>query len=117
MPSPELKSIDDYEVFLTEKMTPWTTERRVALAVAVAEHWLAAYESFSAEEEWGDAAFLRQSLEAVWNHVQGRALSPADIRRRVQQIEQVTPHMDDFEALEALTACAALSDALQSCGV
>ncbi|MEW5977619.1 MAG: hypothetical protein AB1898_17635 [Acidobacteriota bacterium] len=60
MPDPELKSIDDYEVFLTERITPWSPPQRVALAAAIAEHWLPAYESFSAEEEWGDPAGLSQ---------------------------------------------------------
>jgi len=116
MASPELKSLDDYEVFLTEKMTPWSPQQRVALAAAIAEHWLPAYESFSAREDWGDPAALRQSLESVWGHVQGRALTAIHIRRHVEQIEQVTPHMDDFDAIEALIACAAVSDAIQSCG-
>ena len=62
MPNQELKSIDDYEAFLTETMTPWSPQQRVALAAAIAEHWLPAYESFSAEEEWGDPASLRRSL-------------------------------------------------------
>lgn len=111
----ELKSIDDYELFLTVRMTPWSPEQRVALAAAIAEHWLPAYESFSAEEEWGDPAGLRRGLEAVWGHVQGRTLAEADVVRHVEQIEEITPHMDDFDAEEALTACAVLADALRAC--
>ncbi len=116
MANQELKNIDDYEVFLTERMTPWSPQQRVALAAAIAEHWLPAYESFSAEEEWGDPAGLRRSLEAVWGHVQGRALAESELARHIKQIEDITPHMDDFDAMEALTACAVLTDALQSCG-
>jgi len=116
MPNQELKSIDEYEVFLTERMTPWSMQQRVALAAAIAEHWLPAYESFSAEEGWGDPASLRRSLEAVWSHVQGRMLAERDLVRHVEQVEEITPHMDDFDAEEALTACAVLMDALQTCG-
>ena len=58
MANPDLKSIDEYEVFLTEKITQWSAERRVALAAAITEHWLPAYESFSAEENWGDPASM-----------------------------------------------------------
>jgi uncharacterized protein YjaG (DUF416 family) len=112
----ELKSIDEYEVFLTETMTPWLPQQRVALAAAIAEHWLPAYESFSAEEDWGDPASLRRSLDALWSHVQGRALAASDLARHTQQIEEITPHMDDFDAEEALIACAVLMDALQTCG-
>src|SRR5262249_31786937 len=71
---------------------------------------------FSAAEEWGDPATLRRSLEAVWGHVQGRTLTAADVGRHIKQIEDITPHMDDFDAEEALTACAILMDALRCCG-
>src|SRR5262245_31479832 len=112
----ELKSIDDYEVFLTDKLTPWSPGQRVALAAAIAERWLPAYESFSAAEEWGDPAILRRSLDAVWGHVQGRTLTDTDVTRHMNQVEDITPHMDDFDAEEALTACAIISDALRACG-
>jgi uncharacterized protein YjaG (DUF416 family) len=115
MANQDLKSLDAYEIFLTEKMTPWSPQQRVALAAAIAEHWLPAYESFSAEEDWGDPASLQRSLDAVWAHVQGRALAERDVARHIQQIEQITPHMDDFDAEEALTACVAVSEALQTC--
>src|SRR5262245_25338948 len=116
MPTQELNSLDDYEVFLTEKLTLWSWQQRVALAAAIAEHWLPAYEAFSAAEAWGDPASLRDSLQAVWGHVQGRTLVRAHVARHVEQIEAVTPHLDDFDAAGALTACAALADAVQSCG-
>lgn len=58
----------------------------------------------------------RQSLDAVWSCVQGRVLTESDIARHTQQIDEITPHMDDFDAEEALIACVALSDALRSCG-
>jgi uncharacterized protein YjaG (DUF416 family) len=116
MPRPELRNIDDYEVFLTEAMTPWSPAQRAAFAGAIAERWLTAYDTFSAEEGWGDPASLRRSLDAAWNHVQGCQLKESDVRRYVEQIEQVTPHMDDFDAEEALIACAVLMDTLRSCG-
>jgi uncharacterized protein YjaG (DUF416 family) len=116
MANPKLNSIDEYEAFLTEKMTFWSTQQRIALAAAIAERWLPAYESFSAEEDWGDPDALRQSLDAVWSCVQGRVLTESDIARHTQQIDEITPHMDDFDAEEALIACVALSDALRSCG-
>jgi uncharacterized protein YjaG (DUF416 family) len=116
MAIPDLKSIDEYEFFLTEKMTQWSAERRVALAAAITEHWLPAYAAFSAEENWGDPASMRRSLDALWSCVQGQVLSAIDIARHARQLDEITPHMDDFDAEEALIACAALSDALRSCG-
>jgi hypothetical protein len=115
MANQDLKSLDEYEVFLTEKMTPWSPQQRVALAAAIAEHWLPAYESFSAEEDWGDSASLRRSLDAVWSHVQGRVLAERDVARHIQQVEEITPHMDEFDAEEALTACVAVKEALRTC--
>ncbi len=116
MANQDLKSLDEYEVFLTEKMTPWSPQQRVALAAAIAEHWLPAYESFSAEEDWGEPASLRRSLDTVWSYVQGRVLAERDVARHIQQVEEITPHMDDFDAEQALIACAVIMDALQTCG-
>ena len=115
MANQDFKSLDEYEIFLTEKMTPWSVPQRVALAAAIAEHWLPAYESFSAEEDWGDPASLRRSLDAVWSHVQGRALAERDVARHIQQVEEITPHMDDFDAEEALIACVSVKEALRTC--
>lgn len=111
----DLKSLDDYEIFLTETMERWSPQQRVALAAAIAEHLLPAYEGFSAEEKWGDPTSLRRSLNAIWSHVQGRELAERDVARHSQQVEEITPHMDDFDAEDALTACAAVKEALRTC--
>src|SRR5262245_46418067 len=113
MAEQELKNIDDYEVFLTERLTPWSPAKRVALAAAIAERWLPAYEAFSAEEKWGDPASLRRSLDAVWAYVHGWTL--ADTARHIKQIDDITPHMDDFEAPDAINACATVAEALRAC--
>ena len=116
MPHPELKNLDDYQLLLTETLTPWSTAQQIALVAGLAERWLPAYASFSAAEDWGDPASLRRSLDAVWGHVAGRALSSKDANRHLGQIEELTPHMDDFDDGEdALIACAVLNDALRAC--
>jgi hypothetical protein len=112
----ELRNVDDYEIFLTETMSLWSPQQRAAFAAAVAQSWLPAYEAFAAEESWGDPATLRRGLDAVWSHVQGVALAQADLARHQQLIDDITPHMDDFEAPEALIACCVVRDALRSCG-
>ena len=111
----DLKSLDDYEIFLIETMERWSPQQRVALAAAIAEHWLPAYEGFSAEEKWGDPTSLHRSLNAIWSHVQGRELAERDVARHSQQVEEITPPMDDFDAEDALTACAAVKEALRTC--
>src|SRR5690242_10855159 len=111
----EFKSIDDYENFLGETLETWSPGQRLALAAAMAERWLPVYEKFSAKEDWGDAAALRRMLDAVWGHVRGRTLSQADLARYSEQLHDSTPHMDDFEAPEALGACMVLSEALDCC--
>lgn len=116
MQTQELRNVDDYEVFLTETMSLWSSQQRVAFAAAVAQSWLPAYEAFAAEESWGDPATLRRGLDAVWSHVQGAALAQADLARHQQLIDDITPHMDDFDAPEALIACCVVRDALRSCG-
>jgi uncharacterized protein YjaG (DUF416 family) len=116
MPKEKLNSIDDYERFLYATVEAWSPEQRVALAAAMAERWLHVYEAFSEAEQWGDPASLRRSLEAVWNHLSGRLLSRADIARYIAQVEDSTPHMDDFDDEAALAAGIMVQEALRSCG-
>lgn len=116
MNAPALKNISDYKVYLTETMTAWSPPQCLSLAACLAERWLPAYESFSDEEEWGDPAFLQRCLDAVWGHITGRTLTAKDTARYIRQFEDVTPHMDDFDALEALLACGVLTETLRACG-
>ncbi|TMA81866.1 MAG: DUF416 family protein [Deltaproteobacteria bacterium] len=111
-----MKDIDEYEAFLTSKLDAWSPEQRVAFAAAMVDRWLHTYEKFSADEQWGDAVNLRRILDAVWGHVLERPLSPADCARYAAQIQESTPHLDDFDANEAMATCIILSEALDACG-
>src|SRR5512141_1600214 len=114
MADKEFASLDDYESFIQKQIESWSPARRTALAAAMAERWLPAYETFSATESWGDPAILRQGLDAVWAVVRGD--SPVvDWSRLNNQIHNVTPHMDDFDANEALCACVMVQYALNCC--
>jgi uncharacterized protein YjaG (DUF416 family) len=115
MQTAQLKTIDHYETALDEAVRAWSPAQRVALAAAMAERWLPIYEAFAAAEEWGDPAALRRTLDAVWGHVLGRMMTPADRARHAKLLDDCTPHMDDFDAPEALAACVVLREALDCC--
>jgi uncharacterized protein YjaG (DUF416 family) len=114
--SDDIKSIEDYESFLSATVARWSPEQHVAMAAAMAERWLPAYEAFAAAEKWGDPASLRRILEAIWNHARGSTLAPAEQARQVTLLDDGTPHMDDFDAYQALAACVILGEALECCG-
>jgi uncharacterized protein YjaG (DUF416 family) len=111
-----LNSIDDYERFVAETIEPWTPAQRTALAASMAERWLPAYEAFSKAEKWGDAAALRRMLDSIWSHAAGRPLDSASRARFASQLHDSTPHMDDFDAEEALAAAVIFGEALKCCG-
>ena len=115
MPDIILNSIDEYESYLAVTLKGWSPRQRLAFAAGMAERWLPAYAAFSDAEEWGDAEGLRRSLDAVWRHLAGRSLSAADRARHLQLLHDSTPHMDDFDALDALVAASLVSEALQAC--
>jgi uncharacterized protein YjaG (DUF416 family) len=111
-------TFDEYERHTAETLQAWSPEQRVAFAAAVAERWLQAYEKFSAAEGEGDAAVLRRIVDAVWDHVQGRLLTPTDANRLDAQISEHAPDTEDFDgiaALRALLACQMLGQALECC--
>jgi uncharacterized protein YjaG (DUF416 family) len=111
----KLNSIDDYERFLYTTIGGWSPKQRLAIAAAMAERWFPVYEAFSAAEQWGDTPSLRHGLDAVWKHLQGKLLSASEIARYITQVEDSTPHMDDFDDVAALAACVMLSSALECC--
>src|SRR4029453_4295679 len=111
-----MENIDEYEAFLSSKLESWSPEHRVAFSASMVERWMHTYEKFSDAEQWGDAANLRRILDAIWDHVLKRPLSPTDRARFAAQVEESTPHLDDFDANEALATCVMLSEALDSCG-
>ena len=115
MITPPITSLHNYLSYLTQRLTNWTPQQHVALAAAYAERWLPEYESFSSEEEWGDPEVLRHSLNAVWHHVLGQTMSSRETAVHIRQIQDITPHMDDFDALQALMACVTVTDALEAC--
>ena len=116
MVSHKLNTLDDYEKHLGETIEGWSPEQRLALAASQAERWLPAYDSFSTQEDWGDIPALHNCLDAIWAHLLGDPkLSGSDRTRYIKTIHEVTPHMDDFDAIEALVACTILDDAVECC--
>ena len=113
MTNEELKTVDDYDRFVTDRLRQLTPDQRTAMAAAMGERWHPAYAAFSTAEDWGDASVLRRSLDAVWDHLRGKPLGAADRERLIAGVDKVTPHMDDFDADEALSACVMVKDALR----
>lgn len=112
-----MKDIDAYEDFLNAKLASWSPKQRIAFAAAMCERWFPTYEKFSKAEKFGDAAALRRILDAIWGEVLDRPIAAADRAKYRRQIEDSTPHMDDFDDAEAaLAACGMVGEALDSCG-
>jgi uncharacterized protein YjaG (DUF416 family) len=116
MPTAQLDSLDEYERHLTATLDGWPPHRRTAFAAAMAERWLPTYAAFSKKEDWGDPESLRQTLNAVWAHVCGRTLGEGDRARHLGLVQESLPHMDDFDAPEALAAGVMVQAAVESCG-
>lgn len=117
MLNPELKSLDDYQQFVSHTIKPWSRERRIALAAAMAERWLPVYESFSEEEDWGDPSILKRAVEAVWDCALGKELTLKDHVLLKNRVDENTPHDDDFAVYidEVIATTAAIDYALNCC--
>src|SRR5688572_412085 len=116
MTNEELETVDHYDRHLNTRLAQITPEQRTALAAAMGKRWYPAYVAFSSAENWGDAAALRRSLDAVWAHVGGTPLARSERERLIAAVDTATPHMDDFDdANEALSACVIAKDALRCC--
>ena len=110
-----LQDIDGYLVILGAILKTWSPRQRIAFAAALAERWLPAYRQFAAEEDWGDPDLLQEILEAVWDHVRGKAISPAKVAEYRKAVVKNCPDMDEFDAWQALCACQMLDQTLDCC--
>jgi uncharacterized protein YjaG (DUF416 family) len=81
----------------------------------MADRWMPVYEAFSQREDWGDPANLRHSVDAVWAHLRGQLMGPGDQARHLRLLHDSTPHMDDFDAPEALAVAVMVRAAVHSC--
>ena len=115
MAKQEFKNLDAYESFIKTSIKSWSPAQRIALAAGMADRWLPAYETFSKSEDWGDPAVLRKCLDTVWNRLGGQASSTVNWHSLSHQAQNITPHMDDFDAVEALCACAIIQYAIDCC--
>jgi uncharacterized protein YjaG (DUF416 family) len=110
-----LQDIDGYLVILGAILGTWSPPQRIAFAAALAERWLPAYRQFAEAESWGDPDLLQGILEAVWDHVRGKSLSPAKVAEYRKAVVKNCPDMDEFDAWQALCACQILDQTLDCC--
>lgn len=115
MSKPHLNSVDDFKRFVSDTIKPWSREQRIALAAAMAERWLPVYESFSAEEKWGDPSTFQRALQSVWNCVLGHTLTPKDHRLHKKRVEENTPDQDDVDSEEVIAPSYMIDYALDCC--
>lgn len=110
-----LQDVDGYLKLLGALCRRWTPGQRTAFLAALAERWVPAYLRFTEAEDWGDAASLRQALDAVWVHASGKLASPSALDRHAQAVVAAAPSMDEFDAFDAMTACQLVGLAIESC--
>ncbi len=115
MPNQEFNSLDDFELFASSTISPWSREQHIALAAAMAERWLPVYESFSEQEEWGDPATLQRAVQSVWNCVLGHKLTLKEHGIHKKRVDENTPHLDDFDCEETIATSAMIDYALNCC--
>jgi uncharacterized protein YjaG (DUF416 family) len=110
-----LNSLEDFERFLTTRLDRWSRAQRSAFAAGMADRWMPVYEAFSQREDWGDPASLHHSVDAVWANLRGQLMGPGDQARHLKLLHDSTPHMDDFDAPEALAVAVMVRAAVHSC--
>ncbi len=81
-----LDTIDGYILYLGVIFEQtYTPDQRTLFAAALAERWLAAYET-SFPQASGPQAVLRRAVDAVWDHLRGKKLPAADLEGLRQEV-------------------------------
>ena len=110
-----LQDFEGYEKLLGTLCRRWTPSQRTAFVSALAERWLPLYTRFSEAEDWGDPDPLRKALDAAWAHLAGETMDAPMLAQLAQGVIDVVPSMDDFDAVEPITASHLVGLAVQSC--
>ena len=110
-----LQSFAAHEDVIRARLNGYMPVQRLAFVLALAERWLPAYEKFAAAEEWGDPDLLRRALGACWNHLASQRQSAAQLKQLSDAVLAVSPHMDEFDDVDALQAIALVDMALKCC--
>lgn len=116
MPNKILNNLDDFAAFVGRNINPWSMEKRIVLAAAMAERWLPVYEAFSDKEDWGNSATLENAVQIVWDCALNRhQFTAKEMKAQHERLRKDTPHVDDFDCEDALAACGILGVALNCC--
>lgn len=84
---------------------------RLAFAASCCERAYPNYVIFSRHTGWGRAAVLRESLDTVWDFIEGSMRALDNIAELEQKCESVTPDLDDFSTSDIDVQAAAAQEA------
>jgi uncharacterized protein YjaG (DUF416 family) len=92
---------------------------RVAIfSASVAERFVALYLPFQDGSGRGDHFALEQALDVTWTFLFEGGVSPEALRGHLSQVEELTPHAEDFDQLAttlAQDACICVDSAIRWC--
>ncbi|MFD2099732.1 DUF416 family protein [Flagellimonas iocasae] len=91
-------------------------DKQLALAIEVCKKLYFDYVEFSEKYQWGDKDILMDAI-AILEQSKNKDVNKSEIDQMLNQIDDVTPDMDDFGSDEqgsyALNSCVAVSNSLQ----
>src|SRR5262245_38504694 len=95
---------DDIIAKISSELLQLPPPRIATFAAACSERFIGFYEEFSTKAEWGDSTLIRAALDAVWSFLSEDARSDMRLEIADSNVEQQTPHSDDFDIVETLFA-------------
>jgi uncharacterized protein YjaG (DUF416 family) len=79
------------EPSLVTRLARLPSKLRVAFAALCAERQLPNYVRFSERSGWGNPGVLKEALESIWQDIQGRPLSKAQLETILERCEPLIP--------------------------
>jgi uncharacterized protein YjaG (DUF416 family) len=79
------------EPSLVTRLARLPSKLRVAFAALCAERQLPNYVQFSERSGWGNPGVLKEALESIWQDIQGRPLSKAQLETILERCEPLIP--------------------------
>ncbi|MEL6941383.1 MAG: DUF416 family protein [Bacteroidota bacterium] len=91
---------ENYEGQLIQNITLLSVEKKINFAIEICERLLPEYEKFEIESSWGNSKSLKHGIDYCKRNRNLKNLNIILIRKLIESIDQVTPHMDDYGHLQ-----------------
>lgn len=107
--------MDPYRKIINDAITSLSFEQKIVFCLLTSEKLLPNYEFFSKKYNYGNPDLLKNTIETLYTNLADVKSLGSELDKMLENIDRITPDMDDFSSVlasSALDACTSLLSTL-----